>query len=215
MWAEGLADTLGSLSQPLTEHSGDGAHVCAMLQELLGAPQPPAVSRTTAILELCWERLHVGEWSRIDPAWRVAYALCALVRAHALRACGDFALAVRHVDLALLMGHGQLHPLAHRVLRTIPRPQLVLPPWPARPMLPIPEAFLRFPCVAETNVRPPLVPLREPLVIRGLASAFPACTRWCDAAYLAQVLGHRVVPVELGSSYVEERWAQRLMPFQE
>ncbi|KAI0597847.1 hypothetical protein F4775DRAFT_602029 [Biscogniauxia sp. FL1348] len=58
----------------------------------------------------------------------------------------------------------------------------------------------------------------QPLVMRGaIGAAWPALTtrRWDRPAYLLSRTfgGRRLVPVEVGRSYVDEGWGQRLVPF--
>ncbi|KAI1265581.1 hypothetical protein F5Y18DRAFT_39913 [Xylariaceae sp. FL1019] len=57
----------------------------------------------------------------------------------------------------------------------------------------------------------------EPLVIRDILDEWPALTThpWNQPSYLlSQTLdGRRLVPVEVGRSYVDEGWGQKLIPF--
>lgn len=58
-----------------------------------------------------------------------------------------------------------------------------------------------------------------PLIITGLTSSWPALTSrpWNKPAYLLSrtFSGRRLVPVELGRSYVDEGWSQKILPFGE
>lgn len=58
----------------------------------------------------------------------------------------------------------------------------------------------------------------EPFVVTDGVSHWPAIadpkTAWKDAAYLRAVAGRgRIVPVEIGSSYVAEGWTQKMLDF--
>lgn len=59
----------------------------------------------------------------------------------------------------------------------------------------------------------------QPLIISGLADNWPARTTrlWCKPAYLLSRTfgGRRLVPVEIGRSYVDEGWGQELITFRE
>ena len=61
----------------------------------------------------------------------------------------------------------------------------------------------------------------KPLVITGALAHWPALTdpsrSWNDPAYLLSCAlgGRRLVPVEIGRSYVDEGWGQRIVPFGE
>ncbi|KAK0715680.1 hypothetical protein B0H67DRAFT_610429 [Lasiosphaeris hirsuta] len=58
-----------------------------------------------------------------------------------------------------------------------------------------------------------------PLVITGLTTSWPARTThpWCKPAYLLSrtLGGRRLVPVELGRSYVDAGWGQKIIPLAE
>lgn len=59
----------------------------------------------------------------------------------------------------------------------------------------------------------------EPLVLTGMVDHWPACTDrpWDKPSYLLSRTfgGRRLVPVEIGRSYVDEGWGQKIMPFGE
>ncbi|KAF5495448.1 Lysine-specific demethylase 8 [Colletotrichum fructicola] len=59
----------------------------------------------------------------------------------------------------------------------------------------------------------------EPLVLKGLLTEWPALSGrpWDSPAYLMSRTcgGRRLVPVEVGRSYVDEGWTQELIPFKE
>ncbi|KAL3303435.1 mitochondrial division protein 1 [Colletotrichum asianum] len=59
----------------------------------------------------------------------------------------------------------------------------------------------------------------EPLVLKGLLTEWPALSTrpWDSPAYLMSRTcgGRRLVPVEVGRSYVDEGWTQELIPFKE
>jgi len=59
----------------------------------------------------------------------------------------------------------------------------------------------------------------QPLVIAGLVDDWPARTTrpWCKPSYLLSRTfgGRRLVPVEIGRSYVDEGWGQQLITFRE
>lgn len=58
-----------------------------------------------------------------------------------------------------------------------------------------------------------------PLLLRGVITHWPALTSrpWRSAAYLLSRTnaGKRLVPIELGRSYVDAGWGQRIVPFRE
>ncbi|KAK4032498.1 hypothetical protein C8A01DRAFT_20431 [Parachaetomium inaequale] len=74
------------------------------------------------------------------------------------------------------------------------------------------EDFQAYLDTREDNAPGPL-----PLVITGLMSAWPALTTrpWRKPSYLLSRTfgGRRLVPVELGRSYVDAGWGQQILPF--
>ncbi|KAI0111855.1 Clavaminate synthase-like protein [Daldinia grandis] len=59
----------------------------------------------------------------------------------------------------------------------------------------------------------------EPLIIRGVIGDWPALNKnpWNKPSYLLSQTfgGHRLVPIEIGRSYVDEGWGQKLITFGE
>eukprot|EP01133_Synstelium_polycarpum_P001102 gene1102-1253_t len=51
----------------------------------------------------------------------------------------------------------------------------------------------------------------RPVVIKNAMTHWPALDKWKDLDYLRQVAGMRTVPIEVGSSYTDDQWAQRLV----
>jgi len=58
---------------------------------------------------------------------------------------------------------------------------------------------------------------RKPLIIPGTMAEWPATQRWQNPHYLLGLTlgGRRLVPVEVGKSYTDEDWAQRIMAFRD
>lgn len=57
----------------------------------------------------------------------------------------------------------------------------------------------------------------SPIVIPGILAAWPAMSLWRNPTYLMRVTlgGRRLVPVEVGKSYLDDNWSQKMMPFRE
>ncbi|KAK4145806.1 uncharacterized protein C8A04DRAFT_35378 [Dichotomopilus funicola] len=78
-------------------------------------------------------------------------------------------------------------------------------------------SFEDFQTYLDTREPGPLGPL--PLIITGLLTDWPALTTrpWRKPAYLLSRTfgGRRLVPIELGRSYVDDGWGQQIVPFGE
>lgn len=70
-------------------------------------------SNVESAMDHCWEMLHLGDWKQVADAWRKAYGVTAWMNALVCWTRGDWKEALRLVDLVLLMGHGELHSIAH------------------------------------------------------------------------------------------------------
>ncbi|KAL2258585.1 hypothetical protein VTK26DRAFT_8065 [Humicola hyalothermophila] len=81
------------------------------------------------------------------------------------------------------------------------------------------EEFQAYLTTPPTRAGDKKVPGPLPLIITGLIDDWPARTTrpWCKPAYLLSRTfgGRRLVPVELGRSYVDDGWSQQLLPFGE
>ncbi|RMD40215.1 hypothetical protein DV735_g4917, partial [Chaetothyriales sp. CBS 134920] len=56
---------------------------------------------------------------------------------------------------------------------------------------------------------------REPVILRGAFNHWPALHKWKKVSFWenATLAGSRLVPVELGRSYVDSDWGQEILPF--
>mmetsp|Transcript_104085 Transcript_104085/g.303881 ORF Transcript_104085/g.303881 Transcript_104085/m.303881 type:complete len:454 (+) Transcript_104085:83-1444(+) len=57
-----------------------------------------------------------------------------------------------------------------------------------------------------------LLRAREPFVVTGALEHWPARERWASLTYLDATVGHRIVPVEVGSKVGSSQWREELMP---
>jgi lysine-specific demethylase 8 len=59
--------------------------------------------------------------------------------------------------------------------------------------------------------------LSQPGVFRNAVRHWPAISNrsWNNLEYLNRLGGHRLVPVEIGSSYTQKNWTQKIIPFNE
>lgn len=60
-----------------------------------------------------------------------------------------------------------------------------------------------------------LTHLSSPVIVRRGAVHWPAVKKWANLSYIQQQAGPgRCVPVEVGASYTNAAWTQRIMPFE-
>jgi lysine-specific demethylase 8 len=92
--------------------------------------------------------------------------------------------------------------------------------WPSRKPLGIPFSLKRYPKIEELEFSPSVDDFmtcyfakRRAVVLRELASRWPALHRWQDNNYLQSIFGNLIFPVELGPSYLADGWQQKQMVF--
>ncbi|KAK0666106.1 hypothetical protein QBC41DRAFT_349085 [Cercophora samala] len=83
---------------------------------------------------------------------------------------------------------------------------------------PITSPLPRLPAPSLTTFQTHLShPSPQPLILTGLVPHWPALTTnpWSKPAYLLSrtFSGRRLIPVEIGRSYVDEGWSQQILPF--
>lgn len=59
-----------------------------------------------------------------------------------------------------------------------------------------------------------MVPSR-PVIITDAMQHWSALSKWCDVEYLRAKAGMRVVPIEVGKTYLAEGWTQKLITLSE
>jgi lysine-specific demethylase 8 len=185
--------------------------------------------------------LHTGPWRDVAPVWRAAFMFAALHLAQAGRPSTDVVHAyelIRELDLGLMLGDGTYRSALLNVVASIERVELrdaERAGHPGRvPGEACASAWLPEPLAdgATGAIAPSGAPLRsllrpslerfflscmtvgQPAVLRGGMEAWPAMgvRSWRDLAYLKRTAGHRVVPVEVGASYLAADWSEQLMP---
>ncbi|EGD76490.1 hypothetical protein PTSG_12613 [Salpingoeca rosetta] len=79
------------------------------------------------------------------------------------------------------------------------------------------DAFCEVPRVALPSLTAfqRIMDAGEPVIITGAMDHWPATKRWHCLDDLLPVAGERLVPVEVGSTYLHEEWSQRMMTLRE
>ncbi|EME31676.1 transcription factor jumonji (jmjC) domain-containing protein [Galdieria sulphuraria] len=181
-----------------------------------------------SLLTKSWEELHIGVWSDVPQVWREIYAFVSLVFV-CTDVSRDIEEASRLLDLAVLLGTGswkedilicleyldsvrtgceflgseaKVQPQLSRLVTDdcAPPSDLVTYPLPKRHRPSLETFFNQY-----------LSP-QIPVVIKGVATEWSCVKdkRWNDIVYWKQVAGNRLVPIEVGSSYMSEDWSQQL-----
>lgn len=180
-------------------------------------------------LRKAWQDIHSG--ASADPLPRDFYAVCALILAlqffetiESSRKGGlssqEGAFARRELDVALIIGTPLLRPeLLEAVELLAPScddhsdssefdalPRHLVSDLPILSRNPVPRL--------ESMSMVAFSKSRAPFVLRGAIGHWPAFSgphRWNSRAYLHKLLGHRTLPVEVGTTYLNEEWTVSLM----
>ena len=156
-------------------------------------------------------------WRDAPIEWRRAYAVAAYYRASLLDDVGE---AVRQADLGLMLGDTRHRSQLLELIEALdPEPdQYAGPAW--RTPMPNPCArsvsssqdILRLATPSMSTFREQCFDVSTPAILEGVIEHWPALQKWSDLGYLNHVAGRRLVPVELGRHYLDEKWSEQLMP---
>ena len=196
-------------------------------------------SALDAVRTLAHDALHAGKWSAVDERWRAVYAMSAIAWTAKSETRG--AKATRALDLAVVLGGETFGDDARAAIEaTRVKVDRDINVFSGRWDVGVDEAVAARATRAtggverrayartsmETFYREYMAKrddasengwneLGRPVVLEGLATHWPAVAKWCDRAYLDDVIGDRTVPVEVGKTYVDEHWSQKLMTVRE
>ncbi|KAL1546666.1 Lysine-specific demethylase jmj30 [Salvia divinorum] len=188
-----------------------------------------------AARELAWEQLHSGPWHSVVPIWRDAYAMACLHVAKCHFCSGELELALRALDMGLIMGGLTLRDDLNLCIRRVSRDlrerdsdadDHQKAEWyrdfnlaEAARLLPVKSL------TSKTVVKKGGLSLEEflrehfvpglPVIISGSMDHWPATDRWSDMNYIKKVAGFRTVPVEVGRNYLSSDWKQELITISE
>ena len=231
--------TLNRVADQLAELTGANAGPAAKLLQRAASSGSLTGPAAEQLLDVAWKELHTGHWAQVDSSWRAAYMAASFFAARARwqREAADCAIGcLRVVDLGLMLGdhtfrrslldaadflEGHIRepsPLAScsattSLAGTAPAPARAASAVPLRLLsgsLP-PPPRLRLPSLA-FFFNEHMVPAR-PAVLLGVLDGWPARTTrsWADLSYLKAAVGHRTVPVEIGDTYLDDSFEERLM----
>ncbi|XP_042046650.1 lysine-specific demethylase JMJ30-like [Salvia splendens] len=189
-----------------------------------------------AARELAWEQLYSGPWHSVVPIWRDAYAMACLHVAKCHFCSGELELALRALDMGLIMGGIALRDDLNLCIRRVSHDlrerdsaegdQHQKAEWYRD--FNLAEAARLLPAKSlssKTVVKKGGLSLEEflrehfvpglPVIISGSMDHWPATNRWSDMNYIKKVAGFRTVPVEVGRNYLCSDWKQELITISE
>ncbi|CAD6505811.1 BgTH12-01298 [Blumeria graminis f. sp. triticale] len=200
------------------------------------------IERLDDIIALSREKFYAYPYKDVPAHWRLVYWEASLLKVAAL-VLGELGANVPHIlspscidsivntiDMAIIMAGNQLPvhiqkgiDMVMESFSTIDRPSVisrttsrdkrqridVTRDWSDH----FPENTKQLPQITHPDLG------AEPLIISGSLEHWPARNSrpWSSPSYLmAQTIGgRRLVPIELGRSYVDEGWGQKIIPFKQ
>lgn len=181
-----------------------------------------ALKHTEALIALATEKFYAYPYKDVPRCWRRLYVDASLVQTVAQLCLGDYAASVRTLDMASIMAGGEgRQSLINHIFDEL---EGVL----AREPFDVPEAFPIIPSTVLLKHPIPRVnaPSLEsfqkhmnnhhtPLILMDIMSQWKAMERWTSPTYFLRrtLNGTRLVPIELGESYVADTWTQKLVQF--
>ena len=185
--------------------------------------------RAKTVQRVCYQHLHMGSWSDVPMVWRDAYqGMCVLVGV-ILMEKGPYDDAMQELDKGLLLGGDAFRSYIHTLIDSVahggemvPGDVYVLPEcqnpgsgWQDKDTWRAIQE-VDFSDMALDTFLIDYLSKSIPVVIRGLARDWPACSLWNQKSYWkCTIAAGRTVPVEIGRDYMAADWTQKLMSFTE
>jgi hypothetical protein len=182
-----------------------------------------AISITESLIALATDRFYAYPYNDVPRFWRRLYADSSLVQSVArIRQHDNIYSIVRTIDMALIMAGGEgrqrefqtllerLEAISNNKRRKLDIP-LVFPI--AKPTIPLKHPISRLHAPSLESFDHHMKYKHTPLILTDCISHWPALKTWRSPRHLLSrsLDGSRLVPIELGESYVAEAWTQKLV----
>ena len=194
-----------------------------------------------SLFALADQKLHTFPFKDVKPCWFRLYTDTSIFKALTLMesdsASENLDSIVSTLDMALIMAGGLgREQLIHDILsnlqaackedgedserpskrRRLQEPASVLPfDEVSVPTIQFPVAQMSSPSL--TKFQAFMLDKREPLILNDILTHWPALKKWKNISYWldSTIHGRRLVPVEIGRSYTDDDWGQKILPFRE
>ncbi|XP_033226638.1 lysine-specific demethylase 8-like isoform X1 [Belonocnema kinseyi] len=198
--------------------------------------------RLEACLDRTWEMLNSGYWKDVPIQYRYSYTLCSILKSvfleiqnetnieHSSTTSKMLVETIKQIDKGILLGAplqsspDLLTTIASRLNSHFLKSTLQDD---VSKLIEIDETdictelfpeFLSVPHYEEPSMETfyrDIFKPKVPALIQGCMNHWKALKLWKNTEYLKRVAGMRTVPIEMGSRYTEEDWAQKLLTFSE
>lgn len=193
------------------------------------------------LFALANQKLHTFPFKDVNPCWFRLYTDASIAKALTLMerpfVPEDLDTIVSILDMALIMAGGlgreQLihdimsslqavtkehhedseRPIKRRRIQesanTLPQDNVSIP------IIHFPILYMSSPSL--TKFQAFMLDKREPLILTDILNHWPALEKWKNVSYWLDttIQGRRLVPIEIGRSYTDDDWGQKILPFRE
>jgi len=180
-----------------------------------------ALNRSKAVIAYATDKFYAYPYKDVPSYWRSLYYDASLVQCVALHRLGRYETMIEVVDMALIMtgGHGKdMQKVLKWIEATIPRKTfdeksefpVVVPKLSLTHPIPRTEApSLQW---FQKHIRQ----VHSPVIITAALTHWNALNDWTSPQYFFSktLNGKRLVPIEIGESYVSANWTQKIVSFE-
>jgi hypothetical protein len=191
------------------------------LDDIHHARLSKAVERSKAIITFATDKFYAYPYKDVPSFWRGLYYDASLVQCIALDRLGRYDSMVEVVDMALIMAGGRDQKPIRQLLKWIeaattptkvdvPEKFLIVPP-----SLKLSHPISRVQAPSQQWFQKHMNDVHSPVIITGALTHWKALQEWSSPNYFVSktLNGNRIVPIELGESYVSDAWTQKLVSF--
>jgi len=181
-----------------------------------------AIKFTKSIIAYATDKFYAYPYQDVPRCWRRIYVDASLVQSIARDVIGEYEAIVHTIDMALIMagGEGRHKEIKHVLgwLETAFTKNYIDVPekFPiVEPTVPLQFSIPRVPAPSLESFQNHINDFHTPLILTGALSHWKALQNWNSPKYFLQqtLNGTRLVPIELGESYVADSWTQKLISF--
>jgi len=182
-----------------------------------------AISNTSSIISLSTDKFYAWPYKDVPSHWRRIYVDASIVQSIALIYKQQYVFAVETLDKALIMAGGQGHDQEIQSLFNYMSKCLIIPGGAVLPdtfPIVIPKMELTHPiprtdAPSFSQIQQHIATNRTPFIITNALNHWSVLQTWQNPNYFMHesLMGTRLIPIELGESYVSETWSQKLIPF--
>lgn len=191
------------------------------------------INEIQAILDITWEKLNTGYWKDVNLSWRFLYSYATLFKVLfiLIKKSEEHQLeAVKACDYGIIMGAPILDNLLKKIASILANDlkpekdddceiiheQKTKKRTHYKTIIIQDKEIVRIKCPSLEKFKSCYIDLKQPVIIEEAIEFWPALStnKW-SIDYLLEIAGCRLVPIEIGNSYTDKLWSQKLITLEE